>query len=692
MTHTVTTGTATHNLSSPTSTRTIHTHQGLIHGDSNGSQRRRHSVRHLRQKSDPMKLRPRELPRVWLTVLTCLIFSGFSQAQNLTFTLHMDYDNLGRLTQITHPGTNNAQNYSHTDSGAHDSVSYDGNTIVSNTTYNDGGAATRIDFANYGGISGARVDRTYDVLNRLKSLQVNLNGGTQYRAYNLGYNDWGFLSTLRRGDPASNRTFTYSYGSRGELSSMSISGNGTVNYAYDSKGNLTSRGDLDTSEYYLPSLGSVAYNNKNQRSVWDYGPDGKLTRDDTFEYTYNTTEQLESAVDPSTGWDLTHYLYDGTGERVREVVDDSVVYAIRSGGMLVSQEIHQTRIDGGMDITRKDFVYHNGQVILTVTTHPDATVTRQYQYRDRMGHPALVVDEEDGFAPRWNEYSPFGFEMRGALTGITTHEFTGHERDEATGLDYMHARYYDRNFARFTRPDPAFDFNPVNPFSYNLYGYTRNNPINAWDPTGLNTVGMQIEEQMRYHAVQGNDLRGYGLMVLKLGWDLFGMESVSAVTNQAATGQAISKEDAFWATVDTVTLGKGKKTKAAVQGAGDGLINGTKNVIEMVASKSKIRKVGGRKPINSKYAGKVHPSGVRFKDTGFPDFTPYAKAQVEITGLTGNYAKDAAMANKAAGFPRTPDGFVWHHVEDAITMQLIPKDLHDAVRHTGGAAEIRHRN
>ena len=103
-----------------------------------------------------------------------------------------------------------------------------------------------------------------------------------------------------------------------------------------------------------------------------------------------------------------------------------------------------------------------------------------------------------------------------------------------------------------------------------------------------------------------------------------------------------------------------------------------------------MRQAGGRNPINSQYAGKTHPSGVRFTKEGFPDFSPHAKAQVEIQGLTGNYAKDAAMANRAVGLSKTPDGFVWHHVEDRVTMQLVPQPIHNAARHTGGAAVIRH--
>ncbi|WP_345817670.1 HNH endonuclease (plasmid) [Paraburkholderia sp. PREW-6R] len=115
--------------------------------------------------------------------------------------------------------------------------------------------------------------------------------------------------------------------------------------------------------------------------------------------------------------------------------------------------------------------------------------------------------------------------------------------------------------------------------------------------------------------------------------------------------------------------------------------------------------VNGRVPINSKYAGQLYPSdglspelqakypnGVQFTPQGFPNFSPYAKAEVEVDGLTGNYGTDAAMANQAVGLPSTPQGYVWHHVEDGNTMQLIPQDLHNAVRHTGGAAVIKGGN
>jgi hypothetical protein len=105
-------------------------------------------------------------------------------------------------------------------------------------------------------------------------------------------------------------------------------------------------------------------------------------------------------------------------------------------------------------------------------------------------------------------------------------------------------------------------------------------------------------------------------------------------------------------------------------------------------NQTKIPTIGGRRPINSKYAGRAHPLGVNFSRQAFADFSPYAIVQVKVGGLTGRYARDEILANKAAGLKKTPAGYVWHHVHDGKTMQLVPRRIHKA-RHTGGSAVIR---
>ena len=119
---------------------------------------------------------------------------------------------------------------------------------------------------------------------------------------------------------------------------------------------------------------------------------------------------------------------------------------------------------------------------------------------------------------------------------------------------------------------------------------------------------------------------------------------------------------------------------------------------------SEVRKVNGRVPIRSKHAGETYPledlpptvrtkypNSVKFTKGGFPDFEPYAIKEVRVQGLTGNRNADTTLANRAAGLKETPDGYTWHHCEDAETMQLVPLDLHRAVKHTGGAAILKSR-
>ena len=47
---------------------------------------------------------------------------------------------------------------------------------------------------------------------------------------------------------------------------------------------------------------------------------------------------------------------------------------------------------------------------------------------------------------------------------------------------------------------------------------------------------------------------------------------------------------------------------------------------------------------------------------------------------------DFSLADKAAGFTKRPENYTWHHHHNGKSMYLIPTDIHDAVKHTGGVA------
>lgn len=77
--------------------------------------------------------------------------------------------------------------------------------------------------------------------------------------------------------------------------------------------------------------------------------------------------------------------------------------------------------------------------------------------------------------------------------------FTGKERDAETGLDYFGARYLSSAQGRFTSPDPTFVTRQRvgDPQQWNLYSYTRNNPLMYVDPDGRE-LKIAIRNDSRY--------------------------------------------------------------------------------------------------------------------------------------------------------------------------------------------------
>lgn len=76
---------------------------------------------------------------------------------------------------------------------------------------------------------------------------------------------------------------------------------------------------------------------------------------------------------------------------------------------------------------------------------------------------------------------------------------------------------------------------------------------------------------------------------------------------------------------------------------------------------------------------------------GFPNYGPYSGGNVEIA-MRGNTTTDFTAARDAmrvqTGDPNwtKPSNMTWHHKEDGVTMQLIPKSIHA----TGGGASTPH--
>jgi RHS repeat-associated protein len=85
-----------------------------------------------------------------------------------------------------------------------------------------------------------------------------------------------------------------------------------------------------------------------------------------------------------------------------------------------------------------------------------------------------------------NSTTALGFEA-GLLLNRVGSCFTGKERDTESGNDYFGARYYASSMGRFMSPDPIgiMAQKLSDRQQWNMYQYSKNNPLRFTDPSGL---------------------------------------------------------------------------------------------------------------------------------------------------------------------------------------------------------------
>jgi RHS repeat-associated protein len=114
-------------------------------------------------------------------------------------------------------------------------------------------------------------------------------------------------------------------------------------------------------------------------------------------------------------------------------------------------------------------------------------------HTDHLGTVRLVTDMSSHAVSR-HDYFPFGEEVTPQFS-YNTHQYTGHERDRESGLDYMLARYYGAAASRFLSVDPVAG-DPAEPQTWNRFGYASNNPISRVDPDGKIDIRTDDEKEM----------------------------------------------------------------------------------------------------------------------------------------------------------------------------------------------------
>jgi RHS repeat-associated protein len=113
-------------------------------------------------------------------------------------------------------------------------------------------------------------------------------------------------------------------------------------------------------------------------------------------------------------------------------------------------------------------------------SHPDAPQHGEHQD----GSVRMVVRVSDGVVMQQIDYDPWGVPtLVSGAWDVQPFGFAGGVYDDETGLVRFGARDYDAGTGRWTAKDPIRFIG-----GDNLYAYANSDPVNHWDPSGLQPV------------------------------------------------------------------------------------------------------------------------------------------------------------------------------------------------------------
>jgi RHS repeat-associated protein len=287
------------------------------------------------------------------------------------------------------------------------------------------------------------------------------------------------------------RASDYTYDVLGRLTDVVVNGATSEHYEYDPNGNRL-RGVVTRDGVTTDWTGTY----DAQDRLLSYGPlsftytaNGELltkTNADTAEvtdYTYDAFGNLRSVELPDGR--LVEYLVDGQNRRVAKRID----------GLTTKQWLwsSQLRIAGELNASgtpTKRFIY--GEKVNVPELMVDVASGAVYRIvTDQLGSPVLVVNVADTSDVLLRaEYDAFG--NRTVLSGdgdAVPFGFAGGLYDEDTGLVRFGARDYEPVVGRWVTKDPI----RWEGGQGNFYGYVGNDPVNRWDPRGMDWFEWLLE-------------------------------------------------------------------------------------------------------------------------------------------------------------------------------------------------------
>jgi RHS repeat-associated protein len=356
----------------------------------------------------------------------------------------------------------------------------DGNRLLADYDYDAVGNLTQTKLAN-----GSVESRLYDTRDRLTQITTKNVTGTIFSDFKYTLDAVG---NRKKVEEYNGRVVDYSYDSLYRLTEEKITdnaaGNRTIGYSYDKAGNRLSKTDT------LAGLTGYTYDANNRLkdttqggvvTNFTYDNNGSLKRrsNGTQTVTYDWINDGENRlIGVNSGTSQQQYIYDAFGSRVASINNGvrtnylaapiwdlpEVLMEYDSSGQITADYTNgvglvRSRIGG-----REGFYHTDGLGSTRMITDTVGLITDRYTY--------------DAFGVLLNQNGTFG----------NSFGFAGEQRDAATGLDYLRARYYDPSLGRFISKD-AYAGTMFDPYSQHDYQYAHANPVRYTDPTGYFSMG-----------------------------------------------------------------------------------------------------------------------------------------------------------------------------------------------------------
>jgi RHS repeat-associated protein len=172
------------------------------------------------------------------------------------------------------------------------------------------------------------------------------------------------------------------------------------------------------------------------------------------------------------------YEYDDEGNRVRKVIDSTVVINYLVDTNRDYAQVLEER-DGNEDLVVR-YVYSHD----LISQSRDGATT--YYHYDGLGSTRALTSSAEAITDTYN-YDAFGNLLDKTGSTINPYLYRGEQYDADLSAYYLRARYYQPGIGRFLTTDHVEGF-PNNPMTLHRYVYGNGVPIRYVDPSGTRSL------------------------------------------------------------------------------------------------------------------------------------------------------------------------------------------------------------